>query len=190
MKEVVLERPKGKVWTYEDYLSGRIPAEVSEIVKGKEVRKMPTGGLHGVVVGAIYRFLHERLGERFHIFVGEVGLLLSRDPLTLRAGDIVVVSRRRLKDVPEGAIAIPPDLVVEVVSPHDSAEYVQRKVRDYKGWGVRIQMWVYPKLQEIVLIRGESMEVFDVNDEVALLEDVRFRLRDLLKEVEDERSGA
>ncbi len=183
MKEAVLERPKERIWTYEDYLSGRIPAEVSEVVRGKEVRKMPTGGLHGIVVGAIYRFLHERLGERFYVFVGEVGLLLSQDPLTLRAGDIVVVSKHRLKDVPEGAIPIPPDLVVEVVSPHDSAEYVQRKVRDYKGWGVRIQMWVYPRLQEIVLIRGENMEVFDADDEVDLLENVRFNLRNILKEV-------
>jgi len=39
MKEAVLERPKTKVWTYEDYLAGRIPPEVSEVIDGRRLER-------------------------------------------------------------------------------------------------------------------------------------------------------
>ena len=84
MREAVLERPKGRIWTYEDYLSGRIPAEVSEVVRSREVRKMPTGFAHGLLEGKIYSLLLPLTGQKYLVAVGEVALLISRSPLTLR----------------------------------------------------------------------------------------------------------
>jgi len=46
---------KEKFWTYEDYVRGRIPPEVSEVVNGEEVRRMPAGGLHGFLEGVSYQ---------------------------------------------------------------------------------------------------------------------------------------
>ncbi len=172
-----------RLWTYEDYVRGRIPPEVSEVVNGKEVEKMPVGGLHGFLEGVIYAYLYSKLKDGFHVLVGEVALLLSREPLVLRGADIVVVSKERMKEIPEGAIEIPPDLVVEIVSPSDSAEYVQSKMRDYRDWGVLKQVWVYPKVREVVVVDEGGISVYDEEDEVEVLKGVKFRLGEFMKGV-------
>jgi len=173
---------KEKLWTYEDYISGKIPPDVSEIINGKEVRKMPVGGFHGRLELLIGMFLEKNLKE-YTVLVGEVGLLISRNPLILRGADIVVISKERLPDIPESSIDIPPDLIIEIVSPSDSAEYVQSKIRDYKNWGVFKQVWVYPKSKEVMVIDDKGVKLFGKDEEVELLEGVKFRLSDLLKEI-------
>ncbi len=188
MKEAVIERTKERVWTYEDYLSGRIPAEVSEIVKGKEVRKMPAGGLHGFLELEIASLIKGG-AKRMFVLVGEVALLLSRSPLTLRGADVVAISKDRWK-LKGGAIEVPPDLIVEIASPSDSLPYILEKMEDYRRWGVKRQVWVFPEDRKVVVIDGEGIKVFGGDDEVELLEGVKFRLKDLLKEVEDEGSSS
>ena len=190
MAVAVKERPKRKVWTYEDYLSGRIPAEVSEVVKGKEVRKMPTAFAHGYIESYLTTVLRSKLATEHWIASGEVGLLLSRSPLTIRGADIVVVSKDRLKGVPKGAMEVPPDLVIEIVSPSDSLPYILEKMEDYRRWGVKRQVWVFPENREVVVVAEGGLKAFGEEEEVELLEGVKFRLKDLLKEVEDEGSGS
>ena len=187
MKEAVVDRPKERIWTYEDYLSGRIPAEVSEIVKGEEVRKMPTGGLHGFLELEIASLIKGG-AKRMFVLVGEVALLLSRSPLTLRGADVVAIGKDRLKGVPKGAIEVPPDLIVEIASPSDSLPYILEKMEDYRKWGVKRQVWVFPEDREVVVVDEGGVRAFGEGDEVELLEGVKFRLKDLLKEVEDEGS--
>ncbi len=187
MKEAVLE--KERIWTYEDYLNGRIPAEVSEVVRGKEVRKMPAGFSHGMMELMIANLLL-KLKDRYRISVGEVALLLSRSPLTLRGADVVAISKNRLQGVPKGAIEVPPDLVVEIVSPSDSLPYTIEKMENYRRWGVKRQVWIFPEDREVVVVSEEGIKIFSEDEEVDLLQGVKFRLRDLLKEVEDEGSGS
>jgi len=181
MKEAVLEKPKGKVWTYEDYLNGRIPAEVSEIVKGKEVRKMPTGDTHGFLEAVITGLLLKSK-RPYIVFSGEVALLLSRSPLTLRGADVVVIYKDRWK-IRGGAIEVPPDLIVEIVSPLDRLPYILEKMEDYRRWGVKRQVWVFPEDREVVVIDGKGIKIFGEDEEVELLEGVKFKLKDLMKEV-------
>ncbi len=173
---------KEKLWTYEDYIAGKIPPDVSEIINGKEVKKMPVGGFHGRLELLIGMFLERNL-RKYTVLIGEVGLLISRDPLILRGADIVVISKERMRDIPEGSIDIPPELIIEVVSPSDSAEYVQGKIKDYKTWGVFKQVWIYPKAKEIIVIDDKGVKLFSKDEDVELLEGVKFRLSDLLKEV-------
>ena len=184
MRGVVLERPK--VWTYEDYLSGRIPAEVSEVVRGKEVRKMPTGDIHGFMEAFITGLLLKPKGP-YIVLSGEVALLLSRSPLTLRGADVVAISKDRWK-LKGGAIEVPPDLIVEIVSPSDGLPYILEKMEDYRRWGVKRQVWVFPEDRKVVVVAEGGLKTFGEDEEVELLEGVKFRLKDLLKEVEDEGS--
>ncbi len=190
MKGVVAESIKDRIWTYEGYLRGEIPPEVSEVVEGKEVRKMPTGGLHGWLEGMLYWMLSRALRQNFYVLVGEVALLLSRSPLTLLGADIVVISRERLKTLPEGAVEIPPDLIVEIVSPSERVPYVLKKMEDYRRWGVKRQVWVFPADEEVVIITSEGLESHPADEEVALIGNVKFKLSELLKEVKDEAGGS
>ena len=79
----------------------RIPPEVSEIINGEEVKKMPTGGFYARLELLIGMFLEKAL-KGYIVLVGEVGLLLSREPLVLRGADIVVVSKERMRGYPKG----------------------------------------------------------------------------------------
>ncbi len=188
MKAAVLEKPKERIWTYEDYLSGRIPEEVSEVVRGKEVRKMPTGDTHGFLEMEIASLIREGTKQML-VLVGDVALLLSRSPLTLRGADVVAISRNKWK-LKGGAIEVPPDLVVEIVSPSDSLPYILEKMEGYRRWGVKRQVWVFPEDREVVVIDKGGVKSFGEDEEVELLEGVKFRLKDLLKEVEDGGSGS
>lgn len=69
--------------------------------------------------------------------------------------DVAFISRERLLDYRwgQGHFTIPPDLAVEVVSPHDEVYELDRKVADYFRAGVR-RVWVInPDLQIIRLHR-------------------------------------
>ncbi|NPA79728.1 MAG: Uma2 family endonuclease, partial [Thermotogae bacterium] len=174
-------------WTYEDYLAGRIPPEVSEVIDGKEVRKMPTGDLHGWLESEIAYIIRRSLKDVW-VLVGEVALLLSRTPLHLRGADIVVIERKQWKLKGE-ALDIPPDLVVEIASPDDTLPYILRKMNDYKDWGVKRQVWIFPKDREVVVITSEGLKTYSGDEEVELLGGVKFKLNALLKEVGNEGSG-
>jgi Uma2 family endonuclease len=182
MKGVALVEPKGKVWTYEDYISGVIPSDVYEVVEGKEVKRMPTGGLHGFLETEITFLLRSRLKD-YVILTGEVALLLSRTPLTLRAADVVAISKSKLPEIPKGALDVPPDLVVEIVSPSDSVPYILKKMEDYRRWGVGRQVWIFPESGEVVVITGSGIQTYTAEDKVSLVGGVEFSLGELLKEV-------
>ncbi len=178
---------KEKIWTYEDYISGKIPPDVSEIINGKEVKKMPARDLHGRLVLYIGMLLEKNL-KNYLVFVGEVGLVLSRRPLNLRAADIVVISKYRW--VLSGkSIDVPPDLIVEVVSSYEDAGYILRKIREYSEWGIKRQIWIFAEGGEVVGVSGENIKVYTKDEEVELLKEVKFRLRDLLKKVGYEGNG-
>jgi Uma2 family endonuclease len=81
------------------------------------------------------------------VYAAETGFIIGRNPDTVRAPDVAFVSQERLAEMEDatGFGKAAPDLVVEVVSPHDAAAYLRRKVSDWLQAGVR-QVWVvYPE---------------------------------------------
>jgi Uma2 family endonuclease len=124
-----------------------------ELVKGELIEMAPTGGRHGRVAIRIGSRLNtyieqEDLGE---VFAAETGFLLERTPDRVRAPDVAFVSKNRLPpgDLPVGFVDIVPDLVVEVISPGDTASYVQAKVEDWLSAGVRLVWVFYPDTRSV-----------------------------------------
>jgi len=116
-----------------------------ELVDGRVVPMSPTGGEHGRVEGnfydAIRGFVRPRqLGK---VLVGEVGIFTRRNPDSVRGADVAFISNERYErlDSKRGFLKVPPDLVVEVLSPEDRPGEVARKVREYLEAGVRL-VWV------------------------------------------------
>ena len=116
-----------------------------ELVNGRIVPMTPTGGEHGRVESnfseAINSFARARkLGK---VFVGEVGIFTRRDPDTVRGADVAYLSNERYERLgsKRGFLDVAPDLVVEVLSPHDSAAGLTQKLREYFAIGVRL-VWV------------------------------------------------
>ncbi len=71
----------------------------------------------------------------------------------LRCLDLSIVHASRFPDgkVPETKADFPPDIVLEIISPGDTASQIARKRKDYQESGV-IQVWIDPRRRLVELI--------------------------------------
>jgi Uma2 family endonuclease len=124
-----------------------------ELVEGELKVMTPASPRHGRIANTVAFLLtqHVRHHDLGIVYASKTGFLLRSDPDTVRAADAAFVARRRMppEGEPEGYWAIAPDLVVEVVSPSDSASEVQSKVADWLEAGCQLVWVVYPDTQTV-----------------------------------------
>ena len=160
-----------------------------ELIEGVLNEMSPPGTTHGLTAmraGAIlFNFVHQRdLGE---VFAAETGFILSTNPDTVRAPDAAFVSAERLPagDLPAGYLHLAPDLVVEVVSPSDTASELQSKVFMWLRAGCRLVWVVYPATRSVTVYRSrEDVRVLgadDVLDGSPVFEGFSAEVRDLFR---------
>lgn len=129
-----------------------------ELVEG-ELRKMsPPGSQHGAIAYDLglqlgLFVIQKNLGR---VFAAETGFLVSRHPDTVRAPDVAFVSKSQLErcGIPETYYPEAPALVVEVVSPDDTAEEVDSKMRCWLNAGTQLAWVVYPRGRTITVYRS------------------------------------
>ena len=133
-----------------------------ELVNGRIIEMPPHGGIHGLIAGRIFRRLDEHV-ERAgggEVLVGDVGFVLAvpGDPERVRAPDVAFVSKNRLPEgrLPQGFLAGPPDLAIEVLSPSDDPVDVQQKVRDYLDAGARLVWLVAPQARTVTVFHSDG----------------------------------
>ena len=75
----------------------------------------------------------------------------------MRAPHVAFLSRERIltHQPQENFLQIAPDLVVEVMSPSDTAHQVQAKVEDWLSAGVRLVWVVYPNTRSVVVYNSQ-----------------------------------
>jgi Uma2 family endonuclease len=140
--------PQNQRLTAEDLFRRYVRDEKTELVNGELLRMRPAGAEHGVIAMRIGAWLlmfveQHQLGL---VCAAETGFLVGRDPDTVRAPDAAFISRERLGKgrPPKKFWPLAPDLAVEVVSPSESAEQVQERLRDWFAVGVRAVWMLYP----------------------------------------------
>ena len=147
----------------------------SEGVKGELVR----GVLHETVsVGKVHARIAVRIGGEFDRHVrrhrlGQVGgtdggVLVERDPDTVREPDIYYVSAERLPldDRSDGYLEVVPELVVEIVSPSDSSREVDEKIQMWLDLGVSMALVVRPVDRTITIHRPGAPALTLTGDDV------------------------
>lgn len=79
-------------------------------------------------------------------------------PNRVRKPDACYVRRDRLdpRRLGEGFLTVAPDLVAEVVSPHDEAEDLERKIMDYLDAGIPLLWVIYPAARSAVVYRRDG----------------------------------
>jgi len=129
-----------------------------ELLKGELFRMPPPGHEHGVVTmniaGPLYQHVKQHnLGT---VYAAETGSLINQSPDTVRAPDVAFITAERFEaaGTVAGYWAGAPDLCVEVVSPGDSAGYVEEKVSEWLKAGTRMVWVVSPKLRTITVYRS------------------------------------
>lgn len=102
-----------------------------ELVKGELVQTTLAGSQHGYIAGRLLTFLghHVLTNQLGEVFATETGFKLESAPDTVRAPDISFIAKSRLPS--EAYWPIAPDLVAEIISPHDISQEVQAKVNEY-----------------------------------------------------------
>ncbi|MHC4108635.1 MAG: Uma2 family endonuclease, partial [Planctomycetota bacterium] len=86
------------------------------------------------------------------VFAAETGFRIASDPDTVRAADVAFISKDVLgAKITKGYWPGPPDLAVEVVSPHDTASALEVKVQDWLRAGAK-QVWVADPSQATVSV--------------------------------------
>src|SRR5438874_2640917 len=120
-----------------------------ELIAGELHEMPPAEGEHGYVgIRAAYRlaaFLEQHSEVGGGLFAAETGFRLTRNPDTVRAPDIAYVGPDRLDQARvRGFPELAPDLVVEVISPNDTAAEIQQKADEWLRAGVRLVWVLYP----------------------------------------------
>jgi Uma2 family endonuclease len=102
-------------------------------------------------------FIHlQKLGL---VFQSDCGYqIFADDPSRVRYADGSFIQRGRLPGdtPPEGHCRIPPDLVIEAISPNDIARAVEEKIEQWLAAGVRLVWVLYPDTQRLHVHRYDS----------------------------------
>ena len=158
-----------KLMTADELLEVRDDGSRYELIEGELVELVPPGAAHGFVASNAGATLREfvrprRLGA---MFAAETGFVISTDPDTVRAPDAAFVASDRL---PEGGLPLTylrmaPDLVVEVVSPSDTASDVHCKVCAWLNAGCRLVWVIYPETRSVTVYRSiEDVRILASDD--------------------------
>ncbi|MDE0198137.1 MAG: Uma2 family endonuclease [Caldilineaceae bacterium] len=182
-----MTRTEEKLLTANDLLRLYSEGVRGELIRGALCETMPTGLTYGEIVmnlgGALRNFIRPR---RLGRLVGsDSGMMLERDPDTVREPDIVFISAQklplnvRLSGYYEGA----PDLVAEIVSPSDGPREVYHKALMWISFGVSLVWVVNPEKRAIEVHRPNqpllSLTENDILDGGEVLPGFNYPVRDV-----------
>ena len=129
-----------------------------ELIRGVLCETLSTGVEHGKIVMTLGRHLGNFIAPgRLGTLIGsDAGVLLERNPDTVREPDIAFISAEQM---PLGARVTTfseavPELVVEIVSPSDDPDNVFNKARMWLSSGVRLVWVVHPEDRSMDLHRA------------------------------------
>jgi Uma2 family endonuclease len=170
--------------TEEDLLGVPEDGQKYELVDG-EIRVSPTGNRHGEVALQLAALLVPFVKQNClgHVIGGDAGFRLPSK--NVRCPDVCFVAAGRYPDdkVPADFGNLAPDLVVEVLSPHDRPRYVLDKVGEYLEAGVRL-VWVIDPWKERAAVYRSLVDVRELDAEGTLHgEDVLPVFRCTLREI-------
>ena len=175
--------------TAEEFLR-RSPDRLEELARGRIVAMSPPNQKHG------RRCL--RIAMRLELAAAPTGLGLAttndsaviaeRGPDTVRGADVSFFLKLSLPGgaLPEhGVPEVPPDLIVEVLSPTDRPGEVRRKVNEYLDAGVKLVAVYDPRRLTMTNHRDDRVEVFAPDDDWTipeLLPGFAVKVRELAEE--------
>lgn len=129
-----------------------------ELTRGRLVEEPPAGRRHGTIAmtvgSALYNYA--RATGRGRVFACDTGFILARDPDTVRAPDVAFVNLARCADAlsSDAMFDGPPDLAVEVLSPHDRRNGIKQQLEDYRMANTPVIWLVDPHARRVKVVAG------------------------------------
>jgi Uma2 family endonuclease len=159
--------------TAEQFARRPDPGHPEELVKGRIVPMPPPGARAGFLCNRLGRLLGNIAEEHDlgYVLNNDSGVVTERGPDSVRGPDVSFYSHAKLPkgSLPLGYPDAPPDLIAEVLSPHDRWPVVLAKVAEYRNAGVDAVIVVDPERRIVHLYDGdEPVRVHGEADELAL----------------------
>jgi Uma2 family endonuclease len=141
-----------------------------ELVRGEVIELPPPLKRHGVVAANVSRLLGNFcFGRRKGYVTGnDSGVILEREPDTVRGPDVAVYEDARSWDELHPKYGeTPPRLAVEVLSPNDKVNKINRKIADYLRCGVELVWLIDPEERTLTVYRkGREAQIHEESEEV------------------------
>src|SRR5918999_3005620 len=182
--------------TFEAYLALPETKQRYEIVDGVLIMPPAPTPAHQWFSKRIFLRLDNFVEERRLgvVLFAPVDLLIQREPLRTRQPDILYLSAERtgIRGLAElqglQFLEVPPDLVVEVLSPSNTRRDIEGKLEDYQRIGVK-ECWLFSPEAETTEVVSLSVEgakaadIFGVNDSLRspVLGDFTLNLREVFR---------
>lgn len=131
-----------------------------ELIKGELLTMSPAGEEHGAISAYLTWAIlqHVRANQLGVVYGSETGFKLETNPDTVLAPDVAFIRRERVgtisKKYREGA----PDLAVEVISPNESRQKIERKIGQWLRLGARA-VWIVNPQTATVSIHHDNGDV-------------------------------
>ena len=93
------------------------------------------------------------------VFQADCGYqIFAEEPNRVRFADGSFIRRGQLPEdrPPQGHCRVAPDLVIEAVSPHDTAYELEANIAQWLGAGVRLVWVIYPETQHVQVHRADG----------------------------------
>ena len=150
------------VWMNADDFLAMPDSKSYELIDGVPVEKH-MGAKSDLVATTLAAWLTQFCREHKlgHVFGGTTGYRCwtgKNGRPRVRKPDASVVRAGRFpnEEVPDGDIAIPPDLAVEVLSPNDKAEELEQKLADYRQVTVKLVWVISPWTRTVLVHRADD----------------------------------
>ncbi len=141
-----------------------------ELERGKVVEVSRPGERHGLVCGNVVTMLnlYVRKRRRGYVLSNDPGVILERDPDTVRGPDVAYFEKGKGYDqMNPKFIEDAPTLVVEVWSPTDRVGKVTRRIREFLKAGVRLVWLIDPEARDVTVYRpGQDDYVVEAGQEL------------------------
>jgi len=116
---------------------------------------------HGLICGNVTGILwnYTRQAGRGYVLSNDTGVILARDPDTVRGPDVMVYDDEKTYDemlAERSYPEVPPLLAVEVLSPSDRIAQVTRKVNQYLHAGVKLVWVLDPVTRDAMAYRPDT----------------------------------
>lgn len=145
--------------------------ETLELVKGRLVHMPPTGYLHGLIEVKFSRILslYVEKNKMGHVMGGEVGIYIQRNPDTVRAADVLYISKQRLSQCrTKSYLDVAPELVAEILSPGDRWYDINDKIDEYFSIGVKSVWIIAPKREQVTIYHSPTKAVrYSANEKIS-----------------------
>jgi Uma2 family endonuclease len=143
-----------------------------ELVRGEIVEITNPGGRHGKVCSRACFLLESwaQAQDEFEVVTNDSGVLIARDPDTVRGPDLLIIRRDRLPggEIPQKHFTVSPDVAIEVKSPSDRWPELIVKVGEFLNAGTG-DVWVIdPDHRRVHVFRiDEESTIFDEQQSLA-----------------------